>query len=220
MATFVTPKKNTAFTFYISLTSQANPLIFQANPTLATGDAKVSIDGAALGDLTVLPDVDPNSSKLVKVALSSDEMNGDNIQVILSDAAGAEWCDTMINIQTTARQIDDLAFPTVTGRSLDVTATGAAGIDWGNIENPTTTVVFSGSTIATLTQLTATLADSIPADGTRPSVASGILMLCRFLCERAVVGTTMTVKKEDGSTSSMTFTLNDASNPTSITRAT
>lgn len=25
--------------------------------------------------------------------------------------------------------------PTVAGRTLDVTATGAAGIDWGNVEN-------------------------------------------------------------------------------------
>src|SRR4030095_384215 len=29
--------------------------------------------------------------------------------------------------------------PTVPGRTLDVTATGGAGVDWGNVENPTTT---------------------------------------------------------------------------------
>lgn len=37
--------------------------------------------------------------------------------------------------------------PTTAGRTLDVTATGAAGIDWGNIENPTTTVDLSGTDI-------------------------------------------------------------------------
>lgn len=67
--------------------------------------------------------------------------------------------------------------------------------------------------------LDATVADSVPADGTRPSISQAVLMLTRFLGERSVSGTTVTVKKEDGSTTSMTFTLNDATSPTSITRA-
>jgi hypothetical protein len=37
--------------------------------------------------------------------------------------------------------------PTTAGRTLDVTATGAAGVDWGNIENPTTAVNLSGTNI-------------------------------------------------------------------------
>lgn len=39
--------------------------------------------------------------------------------------------------------------PTVAGRTLDVTTTGEAGIDWGNIGSPTTTVNFTGTTIST-----------------------------------------------------------------------
>lgn len=64
------------------------------------------------------------------------------------------------------------------------------------------------------------IADSVATDGTRPTIAQALLELTRFLMERSVTGTTMTVKKEDGSTSSMTFTLNDATTPTAITRAT
>lgn len=60
--------------------------------------------------------------------------------------------------------------------------------------------------------------DSVPADGSRPTVAQALLMIGRFLMEKSVSGTTVTVKKEDGSTSSMTFTLDDATNPTSISR--
>jgi hypothetical protein len=41
--------------------------------------------------------------------------------------------------------------PTTAGRTLDVTATGAAGIDWGNVENPTTTLNLSGTTVKTVT---------------------------------------------------------------------
>ncbi len=39
--------------------------------------------------------------------------------------------------------------PTVATRTLDVTATGAAGIDWANVEAPTTTLALTGTTIAT-----------------------------------------------------------------------
>lgn len=38
--------------------------------------------------------------------------------------------------------------PTTPGRTLDVSAAGEAGIDWGNIGSPTTTVALSGTTIA------------------------------------------------------------------------
>lgn len=39
--------------------------------------------------------------------------------------------------------------PTTAGRTLDVSAAGNAGIDWSNVENPTTTVGLTGTTIAT-----------------------------------------------------------------------
>ena len=132
MSSFVPPKKNAAFTFYVSLVSQADTKIMQANPTLAAGDVKVAVDDAAPGNLATLPAVDADFTKRVKVSLSAAEMNGDNITVIFSDAAGAEWCDQTINLQTTARQIDDLAWPTTTGRSIDVTAAGEVGLDLDN----------------------------------------------------------------------------------------
>ena len=43
--------------------------------------------------------------------------------------------------------------PTTAGRTLDVTATGAAGIDWANVENPTTVVGLSGTTVKTATDV-------------------------------------------------------------------
>lgn len=90
-----------AYIIYIGLRSQADSTIFQSNPTLASGDAKVSIDGGALANLSTLPAVTPASSKMVKVSLSAAEMTGDNITVVMSDASGAEWMDQIINIQTT-----------------------------------------------------------------------------------------------------------------------
>lgn len=128
MATQIFPKKNAEFIFYVFLTQQADPKLFQSNPTLAAGDVKVSIDGGAFANLGTLPDVDPNSSVAVKVLLSAAEMNGDNIQVTFIDAAGAQWCDLAVNIQTADRQVNDLAYPATSGRSLLVNATGAVPV--------------------------------------------------------------------------------------------
>lgn len=109
MPTYIPPKINTAFVFAVGLVSQTSSHAFQANPTLAAGDVKVSIDNGALANLATLPTVTPAAGKIVKVSLSAAEMNGANIQVVFSDAAGAEWDDLIINIQTSTQQIDDLA---------------------------------------------------------------------------------------------------------------
>lgn len=66
--------------------------------------------------------------------------------------------------------------------------------------------------------LQATVADSVPADGTRPSIAQGIYMLTQFMVDREVVGTEMTIRKPDGTTVLFTITLNSALTPTRVTR--
>jgi hypothetical protein len=65
-----------------------------------------------------------------------------------------------------------------------------------------------------------TVPDSIPADGTRPNMQQAAYMILQSLTEFAISGTTITVKKPDGSTTLFTNTLNDGTNPTSSTRAT
>ena len=64
------------------------------------------------------------------------------------------------------------------------------------------------------------LTEAYAADGAAPTVAQALFAIQQFLQERAVSGTTVTVKKLDGSTTAMTFTLDSATDPTSITRAT
>ncbi len=49
--------------------------------------------------------------------------------------------------------VTGLLAPTTAARTLDVTATGAAGIDWANVENPTTTLGLSGTTVKTATDV-------------------------------------------------------------------
>lgn len=61
--------------------------------------------------------------------------------------------------------------------------------------------------------------DSIPADGTRPTLAQAAYMVLQFLVEASISGTTVTVKKVDGSTTLFTCSTNSATAPTNITRA-
>ena len=108
MASFNPPKKNVAYRMFVGLRSQADTRLFQVNPTLASGDAKVSKDGGALANVATLPTV-IGSSAVVQIDLSSTEMNADNVTIVLSDAAGGQWCDLVIGLQTAANQFDDLA---------------------------------------------------------------------------------------------------------------
>lgn len=124
MATYVPAKRGVAFRTWVSLVAQAARPGFKSSATLAAGDVKVSKDGGALANLTTLPVVTPAASVLVQVDLSAAEMTADIVTVVFQDAAGAEWDDLLLVIPTAARQIDDLAFPATSGRSMVVDAAG------------------------------------------------------------------------------------------------
>jgi len=109
MATYQPPKRATEYIFYVSLEDQAAAGLFKVNPTLAAGDIQISKDGGAFGNLSALPVVTPAGGRSVKVVLSVAEMTADNVAVVFSDAAGAEWFDKEVNLQTVTTQFDDIA---------------------------------------------------------------------------------------------------------------
>lgn len=96
------PVKNEDFIVYVGLADRASSHAFKVNPTIASGDFKVSKDGGALTNLTTTPSVEPAGSVMVKLTLSAAEMNADNVTIVGIDAAGAEWGDFMLSIPTTA----------------------------------------------------------------------------------------------------------------------
>jgi hypothetical protein len=124
--------------------------------------------------------------------------------------------------------------PTTADRTLDVTATGAAGIDWGNVENKTSTVALTSTTVGTVTAnadlvtaatiatavFTTQLTESYAADTTAPTLAQALFAIQQGLLETSIVDLTLTTKKINKSTTAMTHTLDDATTPTSRTRAT
>ena len=96
------PVKGQDFVFRTSLDDYAVPGRHKVNPTIAAGDFKVDKDGGGLTNLATLPTVDPTGTQLVKITLSSDEMNGDVVTVVCKDQTTTpEWCDTVISILTT-----------------------------------------------------------------------------------------------------------------------
>jgi hypothetical protein len=102
------PKKNTAFTFNVALTSQADTKLFKTSPTLAAGDITVSKDGGDFANIGTLP-TQIQTTGVLPIALTADEMNADRVVVRFSDAAGAEWCDLIVSINTETGTISEIA---------------------------------------------------------------------------------------------------------------
>jgi len=74
--------------------------------------------------------------------------------------------------------------------------------------------------IAVADVLTTQMTESYAADGAAPTLAQAIMLIQQSLGDFAISGTTITVRQVDGATTAATFTLDDATNPTSSTRAT
>lgn len=103
------PKKGVAYDFYDGVLSVGNSGTFQNNPTIATGDFKISKDDGAFTNLATLPAVTPAGSSTIKFSLSATEMNADKIAIQGIDAAGDEWTEFKAFIDNTVSNIDDLS---------------------------------------------------------------------------------------------------------------
>lgn len=96
------PVKGEDFVIRIALASLLTSGSFQSNPTIAAGDFKVDKDGGGLTNLSTLPSVDPAASILVKITLSSTEMNADVVTLVgIDQTSPKEWADFVLTIPTT-----------------------------------------------------------------------------------------------------------------------
>jgi hypothetical protein len=120
--------------------------------------------------------------------------------------------------------------PTTAARTLDVSATGEAGVDWANVGSPSTSVSLSSTTVATVTTTTtatnltnaptAAMTESYSADGATFTLAQALYFIVSRLSEFDISSTTINMKKLDGTTQAAILTLNDATNPTTCHRTT
>lgn len=123
------PKKNSAFTAIFPIYDNDGDLV----PAAASLDSEVSKDGGTFTDVSPGEATEvATSSGVYALALSATEMNADTVATITKTSTVD--AKTAVNVMyTVTRQLVDLTYPTVSGRSLDVAATGEAGIDFGNI---------------------------------------------------------------------------------------
>ncbi len=132
-----------------------------------------------------------------------------NVVSISGDTTAADNAESFFDGTGYAGTNNVIPLVTVTTTATNLTNAATAG-------DLTATMKTSVTTAAMLTALT----EAYAADGAAGTGAQLLYGLQAFLQERAVSGTTLTVKKLDGSTTAMTFTLNDATTPTALTRAT
>jgi len=117
---------------------------------------------------------------------------------------------------TDAKVAGDVTIASVTGAVGSVGAGGitAASIATGAIDAD----ALSADAVSEI--WTTALTESYNTDGAAPTPAQALFVIMQMLTELNFSGTTGTVKKLDGSTTAFTVTINSATTPTAVTRAT
>jgi hypothetical protein len=207
--------------------------IFDADGDLVTGatglDSEVSKDGAAFADCTNEATEIASSSGMYFLDLTSTEMNADTVAVIVkTSTSGAKT--TPIVLYTSARTINNLAFPNTSGRGMDVDASGgvevgsfqtgaltSAAFGAGAIDNAaiaadaigSSELAASAATEIATAVLAATLTELAAVPGAGPSLADAIEFLYMALRNAGTdTASAATIKNNAGSTIA-TATLSD-----------
>ncbi len=149
-------------------------------------------------------EMDSNSTQLAAIVADTNELQGDWVN-------GGRLDLLLDAIPTTAmRGTDSAALASV------CTEPRLAELDAANL--PTDISNLNDVSIADI--LASQLTESYAADGVAPTLTQALFMIQQLLGDFAIVGTTLTLREIDGSTTAATFTLDSATTPTSITRAT
>lgn len=160
MASAIPPVKGAAFSFELSLVSQADTDVFKDNPTLAAGDVTVVKDGVLDGNIDTLPTAVTSLTRVLTVALSAAEMTADRVTVLFHDAAGDEWQDAVITIYTAAQTLD----------ATDVVA-DALVTELAKVPKSDSTVTWNATALASVaTQVGVGLNAAIPGSPTADSM--------------------------------------------------
>ena len=129
--------------------------------------------------------------------ISGDATAADNVELFF-DGTGYDATNSTVGAVTL-----------VNGLGANVITAASAAADFG------TEIGVAAAVAVTTTAMT----EAYAADGAAFTLAQAIYMIWSLLAERSIAGTTLTAKKLNGSTTAMTFTLDDATTPTSQTRA-
>lgn len=104
--------------------------------------------------------------------------------------------------------------PTTAGRTLDVSATGEAGVDWANVGSPTTALNLSGTTVKDLSATGLDLIAMADMAAAAPSITANARVALNWLYEmmrnkKTQTATTFILMKDDGTTTLTTAPVSD-----------
>lgn len=140
--------KNTAATFRVFAFDSATGLPKSGDAANIT--AYVSKDYGAptvLGDTSATEEDATNAKGYYTFTAAQAETNADCLMISAKSSTSGIVVVGAPAVIYTRPQTGWLA-PTTAGRTLDVSSTGEAGIDWANVGSPTTTLALTGTTIA------------------------------------------------------------------------
>lgn len=137
----------------------------------------------------------------------------------------SEVNDALVAFFTSAAALVDLIWNEATAGHVGAGSTGKALVDVLADTNELQTddvpgLIAALNDISAADILTTALTESYAADGAAGTLTQILYLIQQTLTEFAIASTTKTVKKLDGSTTAATLTLDDDTNPTSLTRAT
>ena len=174
--------------------------------TLSTIDGKVDTVDTVADAIKAVTDNLPDSGALSSLATASALATVDgNVDAILVDT-GTTLPATLSTIEGKVDTVDTVVDSISSTLSSGVTV---ASISDGAIGADAVADIWS----------TPALAESYASDGSTGTGAQLLYQIQQALTEFAISSTTLTVKKLDGSTTASPYTLDDASAPTSSTRA-
>lgn len=191
-----------------------------------------TVDGQTItGVVLAYFDIDKPQVDIREFGGTAGTFSGGRPEVNTTHAAGTAWnsgaigastlaSDTLTAAKVAADVTAELQSGLATASDL-ATVAGYIDTEVAAIKAKTDNLPASPASTGDVTGLLTTqMTESYAADGAAPTLAQALFAIQQFLQERAVAGTTLTVKKLDGTTTAMTFTLDDGTAPTSLTRAT
>ena len=167
-------------------------------------------------------EMDDNSTKLAAILLDTAEI--ENVPTVTQFNARTLLAANYFDPATDA--VANVTLVGTTTTNSDMRGTDSALLSSGYTAPDNAGITSNGNAIGALNNisvsqvLTTQMTESYAADGTAPTLAQAIFLSMQNLQDFSFAGTTQTVRRIDGATTAATYTLDDATAPTSKTRAT
>jgi len=191
--------------------------LLTAATNITTDDALIDNDGIASNGVAIgsLNDFNAATDPVANVTLVATTTTN-------TDMRGTDSALLAANINLTAGAVDNVTLVATTTTNTDMRGTEGAN----TVAPDNAGITANGVAIAALNDisvidiLTTQMTESYSADGAAPTLTQSLMLIQQILGDHVIAGTTMTIREVDGATTAATFTLNDGTNPTGLTRTT